>query len=194
MTRDFIGSRIRALRHGGLSQHDVAHWLGFNDRQTTSTIELGTRRVTAQELLRAAEKLSVPVDYFTDPFRLNSEGRFSWRQSGVSSDRLSAYERRASSWIGAYRILAELLGRKTRLQRPSLGLTRGSRSKHAIEAGERLADEFRLGDIPAQRIGEAMEEKLGILVLMVDANEGISGAACRLPELEAVLISRREVA
>jgi len=39
-----------------------------------------------------------------------------------------------------------------------------------------------------------MERELGILVLMVDAFEGISGAACRLPELDVVLINRHEVA
>ena len=39
-----------------------------------------------------------------------------------------------------------------------------------------------------------MERELGILVLMVDTNiTGISGAACRLPELDAVLINRHEV-
>ena len=38
-----------------------------------------------------------------------------------------------------------------------------------------------------------MERDLGILVLMVDAINGISGAACRLPELDAVLINRHEV-
>jgi Zn-dependent peptidase ImmA (M78 family) len=38
-----------------------------------------------------------------------------------------------------------------------------------------------------------MERKLGILVLMVDAIEGVSGAACRLPDLDTVLINRREV-
>jgi Zn-dependent peptidase ImmA (M78 family) len=37
-----------------------------------------------------------------------------------------------------------------------------------------------------------MERELGILVLMVDAIDGISGAACRLPELDVVLINRRE--
>ncbi len=39
-----------------------------------------------------------------------------------------------------------------------------------------------------------MERKLGIFVLMVDAIDGISGAACRLPELDVVLINRHEVA
>jgi Zn-dependent peptidase ImmA (M78 family) len=39
-----------------------------------------------------------------------------------------------------------------------------------------------------------MENALSILVLMVEAAEGVSGAACRLPELDAVLINLREVA
>lgn len=195
MPRDLIGSRIKALRQArGLSQEDVARLLGFNDRQTVSTIETGTRRVTAQELLLAAEKLDAPLEYFTDPFRLEGEARFSWRQNGVPPDRLSDYETRAGHWIGAYRTLAEQVGCKARLVRPSLGLTRGSRYEDAIEAGERFSAEFELGDVPARRLGEAMEEALGILVLMVDADDGISGAACRLPELDAVLIARHEIA
>ena len=39
-----------------------------------------------------------------------------------------------------------------------------------------------------------MEPEIGILVLMVDAHRDISGAASRLPELDAVLIARRKVA
>ena len=194
MARDLIGSRIKALRQARrLSQDDVARLLGFNDRQTVSMIETGTRRVSAQELLLAMEKLGEPLEYFTDPFRLEGEGRFSWRQSGVPAEVLNEYERSASRWIGAYRRLAPQVGRETRLMRPSLGLTRQSRYEGAIEAGERFAEEFRLGDVPAERLGKAMEEALGILVLMVDAEEGISGAACRLPELDAVLIARREI-
>ena len=194
MASDLFGNRIKALREArGWSQDDVAQMLGFNDRQTVSTIETGTRRVTAQELLLATEQLGVPLEYFTDPFRLEGEARFSWRQSGVPSERLEEYERTASRWIAAYRRLAGQVGRETRLMRPSLGLTRRSRYEEAIEAGERFSVEFGLGDVPAARLADAMEEALGILVLMVEAEEGISGAACRLPELDAVLIARREV-
>src|ERR671922_105144 len=39
-----------------------------------------------------------------------------------------------------------------------------------------------------------MERELGLLVLMVDPIKGVSGAACRLPDLDAVLINRREIA
>ena len=194
MVRDHIGNRIKAIREArGLSQDDVARLLGFKDRQTVSTIETGTRRVTAQELLLATEKLGVALEYFTDPFRVEGEGRFSWRQSGVPPERLEEYEKRASRWIGAYRTLAQQVGRGTRLMRPSLGLTRRSRYEEAIEAGERFAAEFGLGEVPGERLGDAMEEALGILVLMVDAEDGISGAACRLPELDAVLIARGEI-
>ena len=53
----------------------------------------------------------------------------------------------------------------------------------AIEAGERFAAEFELGEVPAERLAEVMDEALGILVLMVEADRGISGAACHEVEL-----------
>jgi hypothetical protein len=63
-----------------------------------------------------------------------------------------------------------------------------------MQAGERFVAEFRLGDIPATRLAEVMEREFGILVLMVDAIDGVCGAACRLAELDVVLIDRHEVA
>ena len=70
MTMRLIGTRIKALREEHrLSQDDFAHLLGFKDRQTVSAIETGTRRVTADELVLAVEKLRAPLDYFTVPAR-----------------------------------------------------------------------------------------------------------------------------
>ena len=48
-----------------------------------SAIETGSKRVTAEELVLAVERLGALLEYFTDPFLLVGEGRFSWRQSGV---------------------------------------------------------------------------------------------------------------
>ena len=193
MTTQRIGARIKALREERkLSQDDLARLFGFKDRQTVSAIETGVRRVTAEELVLAVDKLDAPLEYFTDPFRLVGEGRFSWRQSGVAPDRLQAYEHAAGRWIAAFRALAPQVGRETRLLRSALGLTRHSRFEDAMQAGERFVAEFDLGAAPALCLAEIMEQ-LGILVLMVDATAGISGAACRLPEMDAVLIARREV-
>jgi Zn-dependent peptidase ImmA (M78 family)/transcriptional regulator with XRE-family HTH domain len=195
MATHLIGARIKALREErGLSQDDLARLFGFKDRQTVSAIETGERRVSAEELLIAVEKLSAPLEYFTDPFLLAGEGRFSWRQTNVGSERLSAYERIAGSWIAAFRTIAPQVDRATPLLRRSLGLTRQHSFEDAMAAGERFASEFELGDVPATRLAEVMERELGILVLMVDALEGISGAACRLPELDVVLVNRHEVA
>jgi Zn-dependent peptidase ImmA (M78 family)/transcriptional regulator with XRE-family HTH domain len=176
-----------------LSQDELAGIFGFKDRQTVSAIETGERRVSAEELLVAVEKLGAPLEYFTDPFILVGEGQFSWRQDKVGEKTLDAYERVAGRWIAAYRELKSKLGEVSPLLRRSLGLTRHHQFEDAMAAGDRFAAEFQLGDIPARRLPEIMEEALYILVLNVDAFKGISGAACRLPELDAVLINRNEV-
>ncbi|QTL04818.1 ImmA/IrrE family metallo-endopeptidase [Aquabacter sp. L1I39] len=194
MSASFIGPRIKALREERkLSQDDLARLFGFKDRQTVSAIETGERRVSAEELVLAVEKLGASLDYFTDPFLLVGEGRFSWRQTNVGLQRLSAYERNAGRWIAAFRSIAPQVGREAPLLRRALGLHKGSRFEDAMEAGERFVAEFALGDVPAARLAEVMEREFGILVLHVDAFDGISGAACRLPELDVVLINRHEV-
>ena len=190
-----IGARIKALREQRkLSQDDLARLFGFKDRQTVSAIETGERRVTAEELILCVEKLGAPLDYFTDPFLLVGEGRFNWRrQSDVGAVRLDAYERSAGRWIAAFRVIAPQVGRSAPLLRRSLPITRQQTFEDVMQAGERFVAEFELGDFPAARLIDIMESKLGILVLMVDAFKGISGAACRLSELDVVLINRHEV-
>ena len=195
MPSPIIGARMKALRRKrGLSQDEMARVFEFKDRQIVSAIETGVRRVTATELLLAVDKLNVPLDFFTDPFRLDGEGLFSWRQRDVGKAELADYERTAGRWIGAYRALGPQVGRRWPLMRRALGLGRQSGLDEAVEAGERFAAEFDLGEVPARRLATVMQERLGILVLMVDAYRGISGAACRLPELDAVLIARGEIA
>ena len=194
MDARLIGMRLKALRtERELSQNDLAQLFGFKDRQTVSAIETGTRRMTATELVLAVEELGAPLDYFTDPFRLVGEGRFSWRQTGVGTDQLEKYERNVGRWIAAYRKLAPQVGRDLPLMRRALGLPRNSRIGDAMVAGERFVSEFNLGEAPATGLIAVMERELGILVLMVDAQHGISDAACRLPELDTVIIQRREI-
>jgi XRE family transcriptional regulator, fatty acid utilization regulator len=195
MTTHLIGARIKALREERkLSQDDLARLFGFKDRQTVSAIETGERRLSAEELLIAIEKLGAPLDYFTNPFQLVGEGKFSWRQSNVPLQRLNAFERVAGRWVAANRTLAPQVGKPASYLRHALKLTPKSQFEDAIDAGERFATDFDLGRLPAERLAEVMERKLGILVLMVDAIDGVSGAACRLPDLDTVLINRHEVA
>ena len=195
MTTQLIGKRIKALREErGFTQEKLAEMFGFKDRQTVSAIETGARQVTAEELVLAVERLGAPLEYFTDPFLLVGEGYFSWRQTGVGAQQLEDYEQRAGRWVAAFRALMPLVGREAPLMRRTLNLHRRSSYEDAMSAGERFVTEFDLGDVPATRLLDVMERKLGILVLMVEADRGISGAACRLPEMDSVLIARHEVA
>ena len=120
-----IGARIKALREERkLSQDDLARLFGFKDRQTVSAIETGERRVSAEELLLAVEKLGAPLDYFTDPFLLVGEGRFSWRQTDVgprSSTPTSAAPDAGSPPSARSR---PQVGRPAPLLRRALGLTK----------------------------------------------------------------------
>src|SRR6266536_595831 len=192
---NLIGARIKALREERkLSQDDLALIFGFKDRQTVSAIETGERRVSAAELLIAIEKLGAPLDYFSNPFLLAGEGKFSWRQSNVGLEQLNAFERVAGRWVAADRTLAPRVGRPAPYLRQALKLASRSSFEEAMAAGERFALDFELGPVPAERLADAMERRLGVLVLMVDAIKGVSGAACRLPDLDAVLINRHEVA
>ena len=61
-------------------------------------------------------------------------------------------------------------------------LTSGQFESNFHATGERFVAELSLGDIPANSLAEVMERQLGLLVLMVNAVEGVSGAACRLPD------------
>ena len=194
-TTELIGRRVKAMRAArNLSQGELARRFGFKDRQTVSAIENGVRRVKAEELAFLAETFDAPIDYFTDPFSLAGEGRFCWREQGVETATLEAFEHRAGCWIAAYRVLAPKVGCDLPLMRRGLlGLTRHSSADDAIRAGERFAAEFDLGDVPAARLADVMQRELGILVLVVEAEDGISGAACRLAELDAVLVARDEL-
>lgn len=151
MSASFIGPRIKALREERkLSQDDLARLFGFKDRQTLSAIETGERRVLAEELLRASELLQQPVEFFTDPFLLVGEGKFSWRQSGVQRFKLDAYELTAGRLIAAFRVLAPEFGQAPRLLRYRLGLQKTSTFDEAVAAAEAFAAEAELGDVPVR--------------------------------------------
>jgi Zn-dependent peptidase ImmA (M78 family)/DNA-binding XRE family transcriptional regulator len=191
---ELIAKRLKYAREKlGLTQAQLSEKLGFKDRQTVAAIEAGQRKLSAEELVRAMQVLGVDVDYFTDGFRLVGEGRFSWRvDRSATENLLSAFEERAGRWIATYRRLGEIQGVKTAVLQPRLGLNECSSFEDAAAAGEALGREWTLGDKPALMLERAIETNLGSLVLYVDAPKSISGAACQVPNLNAILINLTE--
>jgi transcriptional regulator with XRE-family HTH domain len=74
---ELIGRRLKYAREKlGLTQAQLSERLGFKDRQTLAAIEAGQRKVTAEELVRAAEALKVDIDFFNGRVSLNGRGEF----------------------------------------------------------------------------------------------------------------------
>lgn len=192
-----IGQRLRAARErAGLKQEQLATMLGLQHRQSLAAIESGERRLQAAELLTAVGALGVDLDYFTDAFRLvPGEARFSFRAlPGLQAPVLDDFEERAGRWIATYRELGARQGTPPSWLGFKLELSELSSYEEAQGAAEYLVQEWSLGATPAESLREAIERHLDALVLMVDAPTGISGAASRLPGLNAVLVNRQEPA
>lgn len=188
-----IARRVKALREQrGATQAELAVALGFNDRQSLAAIEAGERRVSPDELVRIAQALATDVDTFLDPFRLIGEGAFSFRARGVEEPVLAAFEERARRWIATYRELGIQTGDEPRRLGQKLELDSRSSFEDANASAALLGRAWALGEVPADRLEDAIETQLGALVLYVDAAEGISGAASQLPGLHTILVNRRE--
>jgi len=191
---ELISRRLKYAREKlGLTQAELSNKLGFKDRQTVAAIEAGQRKLSAEELVRAMQVLNVDVDFFTDRFRLVGEGAFSWRTTKeATAGLLDGFEEKAGRWIALYRQLGQGKDTSASPLQPRLPLTQHSAYEDASAAAEALGREWALGEIPALRLPECVRDKLGALVLYVDAPKSISGAACQVPGLNAILINRKE--
>lgn len=188
-----LGRRIQMAREAAkLTQQDLTDRLGFKDRQTLSAIEGGLRKVSADELMLIMEATGRDLDFFTDRYRLVGEGNWSFRASSAQPALLDEFEAQAGRWVAAYRRLGQLQKQSAGILGLSLNLDSTSTFEEAQAAGEWLAEEWRLGDCPALTLPAAVEAKLDVLVLMVDAPTEISGAACQLTALRTILINRND--
>lgn len=187
-----LGDRIRlARKEEGLTQKDLSDRLGFKDRQILANIEAGIRKVTADELLIIMNTLNRTLDYLTDPFLILEEKVFSWRADRASRA-IDDYENKARNLIGTFRHFCEMLDTPLSPIIPTLSITSKSSYEEAMEAGEHIAIEFEMGEVPAENLAEEVEKRLGVHILYVDAPQGVSGAACHLSDMNFILINRNE--
>ena len=189
-----VGVRVKAAREAKkLTQENLSNNLGFKDRQTLAAIEAGIRKVSAEELMRFMDVLERDLDFFTDPFRLVAEGHFSFRAHGLGDNGLEAFEEKAGCWIAFWRDQGRRQGIASNPLRPKLALNENSTFEEAQAAGEALWTNWNLGDVPAMRLIETAEKQLDLLVLHVDAPDGISGAACQVSGADSILINRNDL-
>lgn len=193
--RSLIGARIRLAREAkGWTQAQLAEALGIADRQTITPLETGERKVTPEEMLILVRELEQPVEFFTDPHRVVEENAFSYRARRETAD-FAAFERQARKLIETHRRLRTLLDEAAPPMFNGLrGITKTTPLETVGMYGYRFSVNWALGARPAFKLREAIERRHNVLVLEVDAPDGISGAACHLDDGDVILLNRREPA
>ena len=187
-----IGERIRDARvSSNINQEKIAELLGFNDRQIVSNIERGERKVSSDELISLMKILDKPLEYFTDPFLITQEEVFSWRVD-TEAPLPAEYENKAKKLIAAYREFSRMIGHRISALSQQMQITKQSTYDDVEEIAEFLVQEWKLSDIPYNNLRNVLEDNLHIPVLYVDAPKNISGASCKLENLNCILINRNE--
>lgn len=193
LTLPHVSRRVTAAREdASLTQAALSKKLGFKDRQTLASIEAGQRKVSVDELLALMQATGKDMEFFTDPFRVVGEAGFSYRASGPSEVEVDQFEEQVGGWLALWRFLGEKRGDEPGPLRPRLAINERSTFEEAQIAGEQVARELKLGQIPAEKLAEAIEAKFSILVLSVDMPEGVSGAAVQLASGDSILTNRNE--
>ncbi len=166
-----IGERIRTAREDrGSNQEGLSKAVGFKDRQTLSAIENGQRKVSGPELMRFAELLNKPFEFFTDPYQLPSTAAFSWR-ANVSESTLAKFQEHARALLAANLRFMDLNGEKRDPLRNRLSLTQRSSFEKAATMGSDLAERWEILPAPYAKLSEAIETRLGVVVAEVQEDD-----------------------
>jgi|HigsolmetaAR202D_1030399.scaffolds.fasta_scaffold03287_8 Predicted Zn peptidase len=195
-TKAAIGRRIQTAREArGLTQAQLAALLGIANHQTVSELEQGNRQLQPGELVRLTQVLERDLDYFVDPFTLAGEAEYSWRAENAPEEAIKEVSEQADRLVALLRWLRRLYDREAgNPLKCVLRLSELSTFEDAQAAGERLAEQLDLGDVPAAKLREKIQEQLDIPVLYVDTgnHRDVSGATVHLADFACILINRRE--
>ncbi|MCC5788800.1 MAG: ImmA/IrrE family metallo-endopeptidase [Opitutales bacterium] len=174
-----------------MSQSELAEKLHLGKHQIISNIENGIRAVSSDEMFRLIEIFGEPMEFFTDPYRIVDEKVLSFRARS-DAEGLSSFEDQVSKLASAAIRFSDLCGEEINPFDRQLKVDHGTTLASASYIGTQVANRLELGAVPAERLQDAIERKLGIMVLNVDAPLGISGSACHMPPLDMITINRKE--
>jgi XRE family transcriptional regulator, fatty acid utilization regulator len=172
------GRLVQAREANGLSIIDATRKLNFKHYQILSSIEKGTRNVSANELISMARLYGRSLDYFFES-KVPAEPVALWRRT-AGSDILTE-QRQFLTFLEHYSGLENLLGLKRRWKEILTNLDRDDFTENGFETCDNLgADLLRrldLGSRPACNLLNILENTLRFKIIHLDLGEGLSGAS-----------------
>jgi len=169
---------VDARESAGFSITEAAQKLGFNNYQTLSSIEKGTRNITANELIEMARLYGRSLDYFLES-DASSEPAPLWRK--IKKRDVKQEQRQFLLFLERYSNLESLFGLKRRWTEIRSSFDRHDFAYGGFEVADKLGDDVHkkldLGSRPACNLLNVLESRLRIKVLHLPLHEGVSGAS-----------------
>jgi len=163
---------------------EVSEKLGFNNYQTLSSIEAGERDVRAWELAKLASIYGRDIDYFLNLESPQKDIRILWR-SPETSPQKKIIERQFISICTHYQKLLNILGEPLSINSAFKLTTDKNKllAQNAFKYVENLASSYirilKLGSHPACSLTKILEDEMGIKIIFIPMDFGISGGSTK---------------
>jgi transcriptional regulator with XRE-family HTH domain len=194
--REVLPKRAGQARKAvGFSVSEAASLLGFKSYQILSSIEKGTRKISAQELSAMAELYGRSLDYFFE-VEIQADPKTLWRKT--SQVTVKQIERKFLTFLQNYSNLENMLGLKSRWRDIQKNYEkadfRDRNFKLADQLGSEISSLLNLGSRPAANLLNILENDLRFKILHLPLPNGVSGASVVHKDLGVgVLINGEEV-
>ncbi len=191
-----IHERLATAREtAGFSLAEATRKLDLKHYQILSSIEKGTRNVSANELISMARLYGRSLDYFFEA-DIPSEPVPLWRRTAGSDVRKE--QRQFLTFLENYSRLEDMLGLKRRWKEILTNLDSDDFAENGFEAAGRLAADIHrrldLGSCPACNIPNVLENTLRFKIIHLPLGTGLSGASIVDDTLGAgILINANDV-
>lgn len=169
---------MEAREAAGLTLSEAASLLEFRNYQTLSSIEKGTRRITAHELSVMADVYGRSLSYFFEP-EVSPDPTPLWRKKPEAN--VTQIKRRFLSFLENYSNLEKLLELKRRWKDIQKNYTKADFQERDFQLAGQIGSDIRhsldLGAKPALNLRNTLENVLRVKVLHLRLPDGVSGAS-----------------
>ena len=177
-TNDLHERIAKARESAGFSLTEAARKSGFKYYQILSSIEKGTRNITANEMIRLSRLYGRSLDYFFGQ-EVSTEPTPLWRK--MEHIDIQKVQRHFLSFLEKYSHLENLLGLKRRWTEIRSSFDRDDFKNNGFEVVDRLADDIHkkldLGLRPECNLLNVLENNLRFKILHLPLQQGVSGAS-----------------
>jgi len=166
----------------GLTLKEVSEKIGFKHYQTLSNIESGKRGIKAWELSKLANIYNRDIDFFLKPKEEKKEAKVLWRNP-YENVKKKKIERIFLNYCKKYKNLLNLLGESEQENREFIlhinknDLLNQNSFEYVTNLASHYSNLLQLGSRPASSLVKILEEKIGVKIIHLELDPGISGGS-----------------